>query len=102
MNRPYTAQSPYSLAPTERIRHRGRRDTADYGDLRTDAIPTYPEDDFDDYDSLENFDDYGPNDGPIDYASIDGLDFEVMIDAPDTALIVASGDEPTALSLGEA
>ena len=74
MNRPYTAQSPYSLTPTERIRsrHRGRRDTADYADLRTDAIPAYPEDDYDDYDSVENFDDYGP----IDYASIDGLDID--------------------------
>jgi hypothetical protein len=64
MNRPYTAHSPYSLTPTERIRSpRGRgRYAADphgdddrYGDLDTDVNPPYPGDDdlgdadYDDY-----------------------------------------------------
>ncbi|MEE9243842.1 MAG: hypothetical protein V3U55_07380 [Mycobacterium sp.] len=72
MNRPYTAQSPYALTPTERIRSRygGRHDTVDYDDLSTDAIPAYPEGDFEDYDSVGNFDDYGPIDD-IDEANID-------------------------------
>lgn len=75
MNRPYTAQSPYSLTPTERIgsRYGGRHDTADYDDLRTDAIPAYPEDDFEDYDSVDGLD-FG--DG-----SIDGLDFDDINEA---------------------
>ena len=58
MNKPYTAQSPYSLTPTERIRSpRGRYGSYDddpdrYGDLDTDALPPFPGDDYDaeDYD----------------------------------------------------
>ncbi|KRE33700.1 hypothetical protein ASG82_21785 [Mycobacterium sp. Soil538] len=66
MNRPYTAHSPYSLTPTERIRSprgRGRydgepHDEAErygYADLDTDVYPPYPGDDetgdadYDDY-----------------------------------------------------
>src|SRR5512139_2879077 len=60
MNRPYTAQSPYSLTPTERIRspresRRHDRDYGDYADLDTDVYPPYPDDDdhaaadYDDY-----------------------------------------------------
>lgn len=65
MNRPYTAHSPYSLTPTERLRSprgRGRHD-GEYGrygdtdltDLDTDVYPPYPGDDetgdvdYDDY-----------------------------------------------------
>ncbi|MGQ9409699.1 hypothetical protein [Mycolicibacterium gilvum] len=86
MNRPYTAQSPYSLTPTERIRSgraSGRRgggyggsdvDELDrYGDSDTDALPPYrdyrPGDhdayDSDDYTDVENYDEY------LDEARID-------------------------------
>ncbi len=79
MHRPYTAPSPYSLTPTERIRSprggrrygRGHDGAEHYGDPDTDAIPPYPGsddgayddgpvenyDDYDDYDSLDNYDD---------------------------------------------
>lgn len=92
MNRPYTAQSPYSLTPTERIRSgrgSGRRsggygslDELDsYGDTDTDALPPYRDygagrrtrrgdDDYDAYDTddytdVENYDEY------LDEARID-------------------------------
>ena len=80
MNRPYTAQSPYSLTPTERIEspRRGRRYAGGYGsadphadpygepdgDLVTDALPPYPGEDYDA--DVEDYDDY-----EIDEASID-------------------------------
>lgn len=94
MNRPYTAQSPYSLTPTERIgsARRGRRYAGGYGsagrradayadpygepdgDLVTDALPPYPGEDFGDY---EDFGDFEPSehldhDGPVeDYDDYD-------------------------------
>ncbi|KWX67156.1 hypothetical protein [Mycobacterium sp. NAZ190054] len=60
MNRPYTATSPYSLTPTERIRSPrgsggygyGDDDPDRYGDLDTDALPPFPGDyDAEDYDA---------------------------------------------------
>jgi len=79
MNRPYTAQSPYSLTPTERIRSQpgGRRygprqDRAERdGDLDTDAIPPYPGGDHDDYD---DYDDDGPVENYDDYDSLENYD----------------------------
>jgi len=94
MNRPYTAQSPYSLTPTERIRssRKGRRyggghDADRYGDLggdldgglatdlrddrETDALPPYPGDDYDDYGPLESDDDYDGQYDEYDEAHID-------------------------------
>ncbi len=93
MNRPYTAQSPYSLTPTERVRssRKGRRYAGghdadryedldgDYGDrhtnLDTDVLPPYPGDDYDDL-GTDDFgtddlgtDDLGPDDlGPDEYS----------------------------------
>lgn len=69
MNRPYTAQSPYSLTPTERIRSPRRRQRDEdgyrsddrYSDVDTDVYPPYPDGlDYEDYDDYE-----------IDEASID-------------------------------
>lgn len=70
MNRPYTAQSPYSLAPTERIRSRysSGYDTDEYTDLSTDAIPAYRGDDLG---SVRNFDDYDIDEYDIDEYEID-------------------------------
>ncbi|PRC50369.1 hypothetical protein C6A85_69800, partial [Mycobacterium sp. ITM-2017-0098] len=78
MNRPYTAQSPYSLTPTERIRsprgsgrhssrHRSHGDDSDrYSDLDTDALPPWPGDeDYGDYGDVESYDEY------IDEARLD-------------------------------
>ncbi|MCV7073632.1 hypothetical protein H7H73_28355, partial [Mycobacterium rufum] len=71
MNRPYTAHSPYSLTPTERLRSprgRGRYDGGNdredrYGDLDTDVYPPYPDDD--------GSDDYVDYDEYLDEARID-------------------------------
>lgn len=69
MNRPYTATSPYSLTPTERIRGpRGGGRYGSYGsygdddpdrfsDLDTDALPPFPGDGQHDYDT-EDYDQY--------------------------------------------
>ena len=81
MNRTYTAQSPYSLTPTERIRssRKGRRYGGGHGDLDgdldadhyanrdTDVLPSYPDDDYGPLD----YDDYGPIDGADDYDDAD-------------------------------
>ncbi|CAN3127871.1 hypothetical protein ACNUDN_08140 [Mycobacterium sp. smrl_JER01] len=76
MNRSYTAHSPYSLTPTERIR--GPRDGGAHGhdpdrydDLDTDALPPFPGDRYgapsgdyhgrqepDGYGDVEDFEDY--------------------------------------------
>lgn len=71
MNRPYTAHSPYSLTPTERLRSprgRGRYDGGNdrddrYGDLDTDVYPPYLDDD--------GSDDYVDYDEYLDEARID-------------------------------
>ncbi|MGB1224644.1 MAG: hypothetical protein ACPHCN_10940 [Mycobacterium sp.] len=84
MNRPYTAQSPYSLTPTERIRgsRGGRRygrgrDAHGYGhgqgDMDTDVLTPYPGDDRE-YDP----DGYGP-----DNYDLDGYDPEYDRDGYD-------------------
>ncbi|GJF11700.1 hypothetical protein NGTWS0302_12200 [Mycolicibacterium cyprinidarum] len=87
MNRPYTAQSPYSLTPTERIgsSRRGRRyggghDADHYGDrdsgLDTDVLSPYPEDDYDDYGSAESYDEYDDH----EYGAAEYDDDEARID----------------------
>ncbi|MCV7063643.1 hypothetical protein H7I76_31600, partial [Mycolicibacterium vaccae] len=65
MNRPYTATSPYSLTPTERIRSpRGGRgygtyeDQDHYDDLDTDALPPFPGDYRGADDGVEDYEDY--------------------------------------------
>ncbi|MCB0949807.1 MAG: hypothetical protein KDB44_11105 [Mycobacterium sp.] len=83
MNRPYTAQSPYSLTPTERIGSRyGRGGAVDeYADLSTDALPTYRADGYrnlkngnrenGDVEDYDDYDDYDTDDYEIDEAEID-------------------------------
>lgn len=68
MNRSYTAYSPYSLTPTERLRSArggsGYEDYDDpdgYGDLDTDALPPFDGS----YDTAEDYDEY------IDEAHVD-------------------------------
>ena len=59
MNRPYTAHSPYSLTPTERIRS-PLEDTPETVNLGHDKYDEYPGlEEFDDY---EDYDDYEPID----------------------------------------
>ena len=68
MNRPYTAHSPYSLTPTERIRSprgRGRYDDDGgdddrygYADLDTDVYPPYPGDEATGDAAYDDYDDY--------------------------------------------
>ncbi|MCH9735659.1 MAG: hypothetical protein K0U78_14105 [Actinomycetia bacterium] len=112
MNRPYTAQSPYSLTPTERIGSRYGRshDTADYADLRTDAIPAYPEEDFDDYGSIDglDFDDYDSIenfDDDLDEARIDrrwmwiaGVTGAILFVSVITASLILGGGDSGSVS----
>ncbi|MEZ0341036.1 MmpS family transport accessory protein [Mycobacterium sp. pV006] len=71
MSRQYTAYSPYSLTPTERLRSArgGSRldDPEGYSDLDTDVYPRYDEPRYDDprYDTAEDYDEY------IDEARVD-------------------------------
>lgn len=113
MNRPYTAQSPYSLTPTERIRspRKGRRygggDASgtdygndygnDYGDLDTDEYPPYPGGDLGDYDDgpVENYDDYAIDEARLDrrwmwIAGVAGAILFVAVIA--ASLILGGGD----------
>lgn len=83
MNRPYTAQSPYSLTPTERIRYRSGTGTRDFEDVDgpygagpdadrdTDVYPRYLDDGYDPY-APEDYDRY--DDG---YQDDDGYDDEI-------------------------
>ncbi|MDA2894386.1 MmpS family transport accessory protein [Mycolicibacterium sp. BiH015] len=116
MNRPYTAQSPYSLTPTERIRSPrggGRRsgryggygtDTDDpgrYDDLDTDALPPYHGSDYDaedDYDA-ENYDEY------LDEARLDrrwmwiaGVAGAILFVAVITASMILGGGDSGSVS----
>ena len=80
MNRPYTAQSPYSLTPTERIRYRSGTGTRDFEDVDgpygagpdadrdTDVYPRYLDDGYDPY-APEDYDRY--DDGYQDYDDLD-------------------------------
>ncbi|MDG4664331.1 hypothetical protein [Mycobacterium sp. 236(2023)] len=104
MNRSYTAQSPYSLTPTERIRTprgSGRRgsygtDPDGYDDLDTDALPPYPGDG---YDAAENYDDY------IDEARLDrrwmwigGVAGAILFVAVITASMILGGGDSGSVS----
>ncbi|HEY9267215.1 MAG TPA: hypothetical protein VIQ11_21690, partial [Mycobacterium sp.] len=108
MNRPYTAQSPYSLTPTERFRspREGRRyggglDSADrYGDLDTDALPPYPgseygDDDYDDYGPVENYDEYSIDEARIDrrWMWIAGVAGAILFVAVITASLILGGGD---------
>lgn len=117
MNRPYTAQSPYSLTPTERIRSprgggRGGRygaygtldDSDPYGDSDTDALPPYSHDydgsDYsDDYDGAENYDDY-PDEARIDrrWMWIAGVAGAILFVAVITASMILGGSDSGSVS----
>lgn len=112
MNRPYTAQSPYSLTPTERIRsprgsgryssrYGSHGDDPDrYGDLDTDALPPYPGDDYDaDYGDAESYDEY------IDEARLDrrwmwiaGVAGAILFVAVITASMILGGGDSGSVS----
>jgi hypothetical protein len=62
MNRPYTAHSPYSLSPTERIPSHGD-DGGETVDLDSERYDEYQGlDDYEDYGDYEDYDDYQPID----------------------------------------
>ncbi|MFB1295167.1 MmpS family transport accessory protein [Mycobacterium sp. pW049] len=122
MNRPYTAQSPYSLTPTERIRSphgSGRRsgrygsygtatdDSDRYDDLDTDALPPYHSDGYndynddhdDDYDDAESYDEY------LDEARLDrrwmwiaGVAGAILFVAVITASMILGGGDSGSVS----
>ena len=74
MNRPYTAQSPYALTPTERIRSsRGRSRYDGYGDSDVTDLDTdvYPRDVDEDYRADYDADDAADSDDDLDEARID-------------------------------
>ncbi|GAB3230529.1 hypothetical protein [Mycolicibacterium hippocampi] len=110
MNRPYTAQSPYSLTPTERIEspRRGRRYAGGHGsadryadpygepdgDLITDTLPPYPGD-YDPDGPIEDYDDYDIDEASVDrrwmwIAGIAGAILFVAVIA--ASLILGGGD----------
>ncbi|MCZ0728897.1 MmpS family transport accessory protein [Mycolicibacterium iranicum] len=112
MNRPYTAQSPYSLTPTERIRSpRGSGRYGGYGtatddpdrydDLDTDALPPYHGGDYDaddDYDA-ESYDEY------LDEARLDrrwmwiaGVAGAILFVAVITASMILGGGDSGSVS----
>ncbi|MBX7434361.1 hypothetical protein JDV09_20000 [Mycobacterium sp. Y57] len=101
MNRPYTAQSPYALTPTERIRStraggRYSRDLDDddrYGDLDTDEYPRYLDDDYDPYEPVDY--DHAIDEARIDrrwmwIAGVCGAVLFVAVIA--TSMILSGGD----------
>lgn len=117
MNRPYTAQSPYSLTPTERMRtprgsgrYSGRYDRQGddpdrYGDLDTDTLAPYPDDAYDtrygdaDYEDAENYDEY------VDEARIDrrwmwiaGVAGAILFVAVITASMILGGGDSGSVS----
>ena len=110
MNRPYTAQSPYSLTPTERIRtpRGGRRYGRghDGADPDTDAIPPYPGDhddgpveNYDDYDDGD-YDDYDDDEARIDrrWMWIAGVAGAILFVAVITASLILGGGDSGSVS----
>src|SRR6478735_1037096 len=107
MHRPYTAPSPYSLTPTERIRSprggrrygRGHDGAEHYGDLDTDAIPPYPGSDNGAYDDgpVENYDD---DEARIDrrWMWIAGVAGAILFVAVITASLILGGGDSGSVS----
>lgn len=108
MNRPYTAQSPYSLTPSERIRtprgsgrYSSRRGSFDddpdrFSELDTDVYPPY---EGEDYDDAENYDDY------VDEARLDrrwmwiaGVAGAILFVAVITASMILGGGDSGSVS----
>jgi hypothetical protein len=109
MNRQYTAQSPYSLTPTERIRsprgggrYSGRygSDRDRYSEFDTDALPPYPGGEYDaDQEDVESYDEY------LDEARIDrrwmwiaGVAGAILFVAVITASMILGGGDSGSVS----
>jgi hypothetical protein len=93
MNRPYTAHSPYSLTPTERIRspREDTDETVDLGDENDDGtFEEYP--DYDDYDE----DDYQPIDRR--WIWIAGVAGAILLVAVICTVIILGGGDSGAVS----
>jgi hypothetical protein len=91
MNRPYTAHSPYSLSPTERIP--GHRDDGETVDLDRDRYLEY--DDLDEYGDISEYEEYEEDYDPIDrrwiwVAGVAGAILFVAVIC--TAVILGGGD----------
>ncbi|MDZ4266468.1 MAG: hypothetical protein U1D00_12360 [Mycobacterium sp.] len=105
MNRPYTAQSPYSLTPTERIRspregrRYGSRDTAYDGDMDTDTLPPY-DDGYDGYGPVEDYDDYDIDEASVDrrWMWIAGVAGAVLFVAVIAASLILGGGDSGSVS----
>ncbi|WP_370331958.1 hypothetical protein [Mycolicibacterium hippocampi] len=123
MNRPYTAQSPYSLTPTERIEspRRGRRYAGGHGsadryadryadgyadpygepdgDLITDTLPPYPGD-YDADGPVEDYDDYDIDEASIDrrWMWIAGIAGAVLFVAVIAASLILGGGDSGSVS----
>ena len=87
MNRPYTAHSPYSLTPTERIRSPRDDDELD---------PEYPG--LDDYEDYEDYEDY--DDEPIDRRSIwiAGVAGAILLVAVICTVVILGGGDSGSVS----
>lgn len=97
MNRPYTAHSPYSLSPTERIRSHG--DDGDTVDLDGDG---YADDQgLEDYEDYEDYDDYGDDDyAPIDrrWIWVAGVAGAILLVAVICTVVILGGGDSGSVS----
>lgn len=85
MNRPYTAHSPYSLTPTERIAtHPGE----DLGELEYEGLQDYPE--YDEYPDITEYDEESIDRRWMWVAGIAGLILFIAIGT--TGIILGGGD----------
>ena len=91
MNRPYTAHSPYSLTPTERI-HSSLEDTPETVNVGYEKPEDYQGlEDHDEYDDYDDYDDYEPIDRRwIWIAGVAGAILVVAVIC--TAVILGGGD----------
>ena len=96
MNRPYTAHSPYSLSPTERIpSHRDDGETVDLDDDRHDDHED--PDDYDDYDDYAEIEEYYE---PIDrrWIWVAGVAGAILLVAVICTVVILGGGDSGSVS----
>ncbi len=93
MNRPYTAHSPYSLSPTERI---ATQDVDDFDDLEYEGLQEYPDDD--DYTDVIAYDEESIDRRWMWIAGIAGAILFIAIGT--TGVILGGGDSGSVTATG--
>ncbi len=95
MNRPYTAHSPYSLSPTERI---ATQTVDDLGELEYGGLQEYPDDDEYDLDYDLEYDEESIDRRWMWIAGIAGLILFIAIGT--TGVILGGGDSGSVSATG--